>query len=53
MLLGPYHIETNQSIDLLCKSLDWFVYDRDLRAFWKSLDIKGLKDFKELKDFKF
>ena len=21
----------NQSIDLLCKSLDWFLYDRDLR----------------------
>ena len=20
----------NQSIDLLCKSLDWFLYDRDL-----------------------
>ena len=21
----------NQSIDLLCKSMDWFLYDRDLR----------------------
>ena len=32
---GPYDIETNplisrnQSIDLLCKSMDWFLYDRD------------------------
>ena len=24
---GPYHLETN----LLCKSKDWFLYDRDLR----------------------
>ena len=22
---------TNQSIDLLCKSMDWILYDRDLR----------------------
>ena len=21
----------NQTIDLLCKSMDWFLYDRDLR----------------------
>ena len=34
---GPYHIETsplicrNHSIDLLCKPMDWFLYDRDLR----------------------
>ena len=21
----------NQSIDLICKSMDWFLYDRDLR----------------------
>ena len=26
---GPYHVET--SLDLLCKSMDWFLYDRDLR----------------------
>ena len=30
---GPYHIETAPLIcaDLLCKSMDWFLYDRDLR----------------------
>ena len=22
----------NQSIDLLCESMDWFLYDRDLRV---------------------
>ena len=27
---SPYHIE-NQSIDLQSKSMDWFLYDRDLR----------------------
>ena len=25
----------NQSIDLFCKSMDWFLYDRDLRFFIK------------------
>ena len=25
-----YHIE-NQSIDLLCKSMEWFLHNRDLR----------------------
>ena len=25
---GPYHIETSS---LLCKSMDWFLHDRDLR----------------------
>ena len=29
---GPYHIETwHQSIDLQIKSMDWILYDRDLR----------------------
>ena len=28
---SPYYIETNQSIDLQSKSMDWFLYDRDLR----------------------
>ena len=28
---GPYHIGTNQSIDLLSKLIDWFLYDRDIR----------------------
>ena len=25
-----YHIDRNQFINLLCKSVDWFLYDRDL-----------------------
>ena len=28
---GPYHVETGRSIDLLYKSMDWFLYDRDFR----------------------
>ena len=28
--VGPYHIETSTLI-LLCKSVDWFLYERDLR----------------------
>ena len=27
---SPYYIERNQSIDLQGKSMDWFLYDRDL-----------------------
>ena len=27
---GPYHIE-NQYTDLLCKSMDWFLLNKDLR----------------------
>ena len=48
---SPYHIETSPliwSIDLLSKSIDWFLYDRDLRhervsyfhqvsPYWKTL----------------
>ena len=29
----------NQSIDLLCKSMDWFIYDRDFRHESKSSEI--------------
>ena len=25
---GPYHIETSP---LICRAMDWFLYDRDLR----------------------
>ena len=29
----------NQSIDLLCKSMDWFLYDRDLRYEIVNIDV--------------
>ena len=29
----------NQSIDLFCKSMDWFIYDRDFRHESKSSEI--------------